>query len=85
MKPRRCLRQCLQAKRRVLGPDHPYTLRSTWLLGQMLQARGLLDEAEKMLRSCLEAQRRTLGPNHPDTRQTEKQLSELVAARPAKK
>ncbi len=63
-------RECLEAQRRVMGPDHPETLRTALGLANVLGQNGRLDEAEGLYLSCLEAQRRALGADHADTLKT---------------
>jgi uncharacterized protein (DUF2267 family) len=64
---RQLQQQVLEAMRRVLGEEHPDTLRAMqnltitlWLQGDQVGARQLMGQA-------LEAMRRVLGENHPDT------------------
>jgi len=61
------MQQALATRRRVLGDDHPETLRSLNSLGFLLEESGKHAEAEPYLRECLERRRRVLGPEHPDT------------------
>jgi serine/threonine protein kinase/Tfp pilus assembly protein PilF len=55
---------------RVLGPEHPETLRSRNDLGVVLLDEGRFADAEKSYRETLEIRRRVLGPEHPDTLQS---------------
>ncbi|MBZ5654174.1 MAG: tetratricopeptide repeat protein [Acidobacteriia bacterium] len=57
----------LEIQRRVLGPEHPDTLRSMNNLANIFGDEGHGDEAEKISRETLEIRRRVLGPSHPDT------------------
>ena len=57
----------LEARRRVLGPEHPDTLVSTANLAATLHQLGRAAEADPLQRQVLEASRRVLGPEHPDT------------------
>jgi tetratricopeptide (TPR) repeat protein len=57
----------IEIQRRVLGPEHPDTLRSMNRLASILLDEGHLAEAEKLSRETLELRRRVLGPEHPDT------------------
>ena len=59
--------RALEIQRRVLGPQHPDTLRSMNLLATTLGDLGHDAEAEKISREVLEIRRRVLGPRHPDT------------------
>jgi len=61
------LEKAVETRQRVLGPEHPDTLRSMYLVGKNLNDDGRYAEAEKLLREVLEAQRRVLGPEHPET------------------
>ena len=54
------LREALEKRRRVLGEEHPSTLRSINSLGVLLQAQGRLREAEPYFREALEQQQRIL-------------------------
>jgi tetratricopeptide (TPR) repeat protein len=59
--------QCLSARRRVLGSDHPDTLTSIYSLGGLYQTQGKYDAAEPLYEQCLNARRRVLGSDHPNT------------------
>jgi len=63
-------RQALEVSRRVLGPDHPDTLRLMLSLANAYSAEGRHAEAEAIYVDGLATSRRVLGPNHPDTLQT---------------
>jgi tetratricopeptide (TPR) repeat protein len=52
---------------RILGPDHPGTLRSRDSLAAAYQAAGQADEAIPLFERTLAARERLLGPDHPDT------------------
>ena len=60
-------RRALEARERVLGPEHPDTLTSVNNLAALYQAQGRYGEAEPLYRRALEASERVLGPEHPDT------------------
>jgi tetratricopeptide (TPR) repeat protein len=60
-------RDALEKYRRVLGEEHPDTLRSINNMGVLLESQGKLAEAEPYLRYALEKRRRTLGEEHLDT------------------
>ena len=68
--------QSAQIRRRVLGPDHPDTLRSESDLGWTLYEEARYGEAEKLQRRTLASLRRVLGPDNPDTLQS---MSNLAA------
>ena len=63
---RRIAQDLLDRWRRVLGPDHPDTLRSamnlTFALSNLAE-----DEARPLGQDTLDRSRRVLGPDHPDT------------------
>ncbi|EED14425.1 kinesin light chain, putative [Talaromyces stipitatus ATCC 10500] len=59
-------RRALEARERVLGPEHPDTLTSVSNLGLVLYRQGKYEEAEAMHRRALEALERVLGHAHPD-------------------
>jgi eukaryotic-like serine/threonine-protein kinase len=61
------LERALQIQRRLLGQEHPDTLRSMGTLAAVLAYEGHYPEAEKLQRETLEIRRRVLGPEHPDT------------------
>lgn len=63
-------RELLDIERRVLGPEHPDTLRTMTNLSVTLMHEGRYAEAEKMDRELLDIERRVLGPEHPDTLRT---------------
>ncbi|NUP19060.1 MAG: tetratricopeptide repeat protein [Streptomyces sp.] len=61
-------RQVLAARERVLGPDHPDTLRSCLGLRYPLeQLDGRREEAEQLNRRAIEGQRRVLGEDSAET------------------
>jgi serine/threonine protein kinase/tetratricopeptide (TPR) repeat protein len=64
------LERSVGLSRRVLGPEHPDTLRSQSQLGWTLQEQGRNQEAENLERKTLDSQRRVLGPEHLDTLKT---------------
>jgi serine/threonine-protein kinase len=57
----------LETRRRVLGPEHPSTLKSMVSLAHAYSRQGRQGEAEALYRETLEIQKRVLGPEHPDT------------------
>ncbi len=61
------LRQGLEVRRQVLGPEDPNTLKSMSSVAEILFKQARYPEAEKLARQALETQRRVLGPAHPDT------------------
>ena len=61
------LKQALDLRRRVLGPEHPDTLKSMNYLTSVYIDQQRYAEAEGLDTQILEIRRRVLGPEHPDT------------------
>ncbi len=61
------LERAYALRRRILGPDHPETLKSADDLAHLQLDRGQLDLAIASLADTLDRRRATLGPDHPDT------------------
>ena len=59
--------EALEIQRRVLGKEHPDTLRSRNNLAVAIKFQGRHEEAERLHREVLEIRRRVLGSEHPDT------------------
>jgi len=59
--------ETLDIRRRVLGPEHPDTLKSMSNLGEVLIRQGRYAEAARLLGETLDIKRRVLGSEHPDT------------------
>jgi tetratricopeptide (TPR) repeat protein len=59
--------KALEIRRRILGADHPDTIKSMASLANLHRSEGKSAEAETLLASVLETRRRVLGPAHPDT------------------
>ena len=57
----------MEARRRVLGPEHPDTLASMNNLALTYSSQGRWTEAEGLEVQVVEITRRVLGPEHPDT------------------
>ena len=57
----------LNARKRVLGAEHPYSLKSANNLALSLSRQGKHAEAERINREVLGARRRVLGEEHPAT------------------
>jgi len=55
------LENVLHARRRSLGPQHPYTLISMYELARTMEQVGRLREAEELHAQVVEIRRRTLG------------------------
>lgn len=60
-------RQATDARRRLLGDEHPATLASISSLADLLYLTGDFVEAEELLREALAGMRRVLGDDHPNT------------------
>jgi tetratricopeptide (TPR) repeat protein len=60
-------REVLAAWRRILGPEHPNTLKTACKLARALAGQGKKAHAEAMYRETLVVQRRVLGPEDPFT------------------
>ena len=61
------LKDAAEEAGRLLGADHPNTLRSRNNLALAYQDAGRLNDATPLLEETLTTQERVLGPNHPDT------------------
>ena len=61
------LAESLDARRRLLGEEHPETLRVAFDMAILLDLAGRRKEAEALNRQVLEARTRVLGPDHPET------------------
>ena len=55
---------------RLLGADHPDTLRAMSILATALHDNGNLDQAVSLYQETLALRKARLGPNHPDTLQS---------------
>src|SRR5262249_31222139 len=71
-------RETLAIQQRVLGPEHPLTIRSRTSLSDLLYLRELVREAEMMERETLAICERTLGPKHFLTTGSQAHLAEYV-------
>ena len=65
----------LQDQERVLGPDHPYTLRTRASMATWNEAAGGVTEAVRQLKQLLPDQERVLGADHPATISTRQLLA----------
>jgi serine/threonine protein kinase len=59
--------EALEARRRILGEEHPDTLASLSGMGLLLTAMGEFDEAAPIHERVFESRRRVLGEDHRDT------------------
>jgi hypothetical protein len=57
----------IEARRRVVGAEHPDTLTSQNNLAGVLRDLGRLEESEAEYRVVVDARGRVLGTEHPDT------------------
>ncbi len=71
--------RCLEARERLLGPEHPDTLTTVGNLGLLYSNKGDYEQAEAFYNRCLEARQRLLGPEHPDTLTTVGNLGGLYS------
>ena len=67
-------RQVLDARMRILGPDHPQTLGTRYNLARALADQGRAPEAEAEFRQLLDVELRVFGPDHRATLATRRQL-----------
>ena len=65
---------------RVLGPDHPDTLKSRSNLANDYQEAGRVDEAIALNEQTLADRKRVLGPDHPDTLKSRSNLASAYRA-----
>jgi tetratricopeptide (TPR) repeat protein len=61
------LERALETRRRVLGDEHPDTLKSLSQMGALLNHQGKRNEAMPYYREALDTSRRVLGEDHPGT------------------
>jgi tetratricopeptide (TPR) repeat protein len=61
------LRNVIEVRTHVLGPEHPDTLRSRNSLAYALWKGGKYTEAEADFRELIKREEKVLGPEHPDT------------------
>ncbi len=73
----RQLEQALNLRRRVLGPEHPDTLKSMTILADVFNLEGKSARAEALHSQTLEIRRRVLGPEHPETLQSMNDLTNV--------
>jgi len=69
------MQQTLDIQRRVLGPDHPETLKSMDSLATVMNGEGRYSDAAKLERETLDVQRRVLAPDNPDAAVVEYNLA----------
>jgi len=59
--------RALATRERILGPEHPETMRGLNNLAALYYVQGKYQEAESLYQRALEIRERILGPEHPDT------------------
>jgi hypothetical protein len=59
--------EVIEARKRVMGPEHPHTLNSMSNLAAAYGNQGRLMEAEKLEVQVIDARKKVLGPEHPST------------------
>jgi Flp pilus assembly protein TadD len=74
--------QVLEARRRVLGEQHPDTLTAMNNLAILLFETGDREGALQLLRQSLLSHRKVLGENHPNTVSTAELLKRFEARPP---
>ena len=57
----------IEISQRILGTEHPDTLKSMNNLALTYWSQGRQPEAEEMMAQVLKIRKRTLGTEHPDT------------------
>jgi Flp pilus assembly protein TadD/tRNA A-37 threonylcarbamoyl transferase component Bud32 len=70
----------VEVYRRVLGEEHPDTLRSVNTVALLYQQQGQFADAEPLFAQALEVRRRVLGQEHPDTLNSMNNLAVLYKA-----
>jgi hypothetical protein len=66
-------------RRRILGDNHPNTLRSTHSLALTLQKLGQHEQARQLTEDTLTRMRRVLGDDHPYTLRSVHTLAAVLA------
>jgi hypothetical protein len=72
--------EVLAARVRLLGEEHPCTLRSKNNLATTLWAQGDLEAARRLQEEVLDARVRVLGEEHPDTLTSRNDLAVMLQA-----
>ena len=73
-------KQTLELRKRVLGDEHPDTLRSMNNLARFYSKLGQHQEAMQLDKQTVEAQQRILGPAHPSTLSSARKLARISAS-----
>lgn len=71
--------EILAGQRRILGAEHPATLRTRVRIASILRARARYAQAEGELRDILAVQSRVLDPGHADIMETRQGLTAAIA------
>jgi non-specific serine/threonine protein kinase/serine/threonine-protein kinase len=66
-KARPLAEKAVELQRKLLGVEHPDTLRSMHVLAEIEWRRGQYNAAASLLQHVVEIRRRILGPEHPET------------------
>jgi tetratricopeptide (TPR) repeat protein len=74
-------RRALEARERMMGPEHPDTLDSVNNLALLLQAEGDLAGAEPLYRRALDGREQVLGLEHRDTLSSVNNLGYLLKSK----
>ena len=69
----------LKLREKVLGPEHPDTLRTCFDLARCLRSESKVQEASMLAQRAADGARKVLGPEHPDTKKYEQLSQELLA------
>jgi Tetratricopeptide repeat len=72
-------RTILKLRDKVLGSEHPDTLKTCSNLAACLRSEGQTQEATTFAQRAADGARKVLGPEHPDTKKYEQLLQELLA------
>uniref|UniRef100_Q024L1 Tetratricopeptide TPR_2 repeat protein n=1 Tax=Solibacter usitatus (strain Ellin6076) TaxID=234267 RepID=Q024L1_SOLUE len=72
-------KEALEIRKRVLGEEHPDTIRSQNNLAGLYQRMGRYAEAEPLYRNALATRERLRGAEHPDTLKVVNNLASLYA------
>lgn len=67
--------QVLELRRRIIGLEHPDTLRAMGKLAMMCWNQGKISESEALYLEMFELQKKNLGQDHPATIDTMRYLA----------
>jgi len=74
------LEKALEIRRAHLGEKHPLVAQSMDNLAELLQRKGVMDEAEMLRREALDLEIEILGSDHPDVAVTRRSLARLLTS-----